>query len=109
MLKNLRPAAPHRLQGILGELPGMRALLDNHKLVRFFELFPDFAKLRRQQFPEERADTDIGEVIAFTSQDSAPTAVITLGGMIEGLFHEPGEGNRAARPDFVADQFRQDR
>jgi len=85
----------------------MRALFDDDKIPGFSELFPDLGELGSQQFSKDRTNADVGKIIALPPDGSATAAVITVGWMIESLFHEPGERDRPVRADSVADQFDQ--
>jgi hypothetical protein len=54
-------------------------------------VFPNFRELGGEQFAEEWADTDIGKIIAATSDRGAIAGVVAMFGMIERLLHEPGK------------------
>ena len=83
----------------------MRALLDNGEIVDFAESFPDFNKLRGEQLSKERADTNVGKVVAFPSNHGASTRVVAVLRMVERLLHEPGERNGAAFPNRIANEL----
>lgn len=83
----------------------MHALFDDRKVIDPAKALPDFGKLRRQQFSKERADTDVGKIIAASSDRCAVARIIAMFGMIKRLFHEPGERLRAALLDFSLNEL----
>lgn len=83
----------------------MRALLDNGEIVDFAESFPDFSKLRGEQLPKERADTDVGKVVAFPSNHGASTRIVAVLRMVERLLDKPSKGSRAAFPNRIANEL----
>jgi hypothetical protein len=87
----------------------MGTLFDNHKVVGFAELLPDFHKLRGQQSPKKRTDTNIREVIAVPPNRAPARRIVSVFGMIERLFHKPGKRSRSAVFDFCADNVDQSR
>ena len=89
--EEFRRALLQRFENVARELPIMRALLDNHEVVDFAESLPDFRELRAQQVPKQRADTHVGEIIAFPSNRAATRGIVSVLGMVERLVHEPGE------------------
>ena len=114
--KKFRRRFSQDFEHIARKLSVVRALLDDGEVVELAagrvrptgglaEAFPHFDKLRGQQSPEERADADVGEIITAPSDGRAAGAVLAVFGMIKGLFHEPGEGLRAAGADCLADKF----
>src|SRR5437899_2348674 len=94
----------HRFENVARELAIMRALLDNHEVVGFAESKPDFGELSAQQLPEQRADTHVGEIIAFPSNRAASRGIVPVLGMVERLLHEPGERLRTAIANLHADE-----
>src|SRR5689334_11998959 len=111
--EKFRPAGLRRFQNISGEPAIVRALLDDDKTVgtamvlRLTHSLPDFGKLRAPQAAKDRANADVGEVIAFAADGGAPTRVVAVLGVIKGLLHKPGERDRAALADVLADQIGQ--
>ena len=85
----------------------MRALLNDHKIVDFTQSLPDFRELHEHQLPEERADADIRKIIAFPANRAALGGIVSVLVMVKRLFHEPGEGNRAAIPNLIANELNQ--
>jgi hypothetical protein len=85
----------------------VRALFDNDEVVDSAESFPKLRELRGEQFAEEWADADIGKIIAASSDRCAIARVIAVVGVIERLFHEPGERLGTALPDFIANKLDQ--
>lgn len=83
----------------------MRALFDNKEIVDLPEPFPDFGELRGKQFPKERANADVREIIAAPSNRGAAARVIAVLGVIKRLLHEPGERLWAALFYFGANEF----
>ena len=64
------------------------------------EPFPNLRELGREQFPKERADADVGKVIAASPNLRAAGRVVAVFGMIKRLLHEPRERLRTARADL---------
>jgi hypothetical protein len=60
-----------RLQHIGRKLPMMRALLDDHEIVRPVQRAPDLGKLSGQHCPEQRSHAHAREIVAAPS-DRAP-------------------------------------
>src|SRR5437588_8753950 len=83
----------------------MRALLEDGEVVDLAELFPNLGKLGDEQFSKERSDADTGKKIAASSDDRAVTGIIAVLGMIERLFHEPGERLWAALLDLCPNKL----
>src|SRR5437667_6960773 len=93
-----------RLENVARELPVVCALLNNDKIVDFTELLPDLSELCQYQLPKDRADADVGEIIAFAANRAASRGIVSVLGMVKRLFHEPGEGNWSVFFDFGANQ-----
>ena len=82
---------PQKFENIAGKISVVRALFNDREVGHSPELFPNLGELSREQLAKERADADVGEVIAVTSDGSTIARIITVIGMIKRLFHEPGE------------------
>src|SRR5262249_18024724 len=81
------------------------ALFDEGELRRLPDLIPHFGELAGQKPPEERSYADIGEEVA-TPPDPGPAgAVVAVGGVVEGAFHEVAKRDRATTGDFVAERI----
>ena len=87
----------------------MRALLDNDEVVGLAEPLPYFRELRSEQLPEKRADAHVCEVITVPPNRAPAGGIISVLGMIQSLFHEPGKRSRAALLNFRADNVDQSR
>lgn len=111
--EKFRPAGSRRFQNISGELAIVRALLDDDEIVdaaiapRLAQSLPDFGKLRAPQAAKNRANANVGEVIAFAADRGAPTRVVAVLRVIKGLLHKPGERDGAVLADMLADQVGQ--
>ena len=90
--EEFRRACLGRLENVARELAIVRTLLGNDKIVDFSELLPDLSELCQDQFPEERADADVSEIITFAANRAAARGIVSVFWMIKCLFHEPGEG-----------------
>src|SRR4051812_48701124 len=66
------------LEHITGELPIVRALLDNREFTRRGEQLADLRELARHHSAEDRPDAHAGEVVALSSYMRAPGAVVTM-------------------------------
>ena len=102
--KKLRPRRAQRFQDIAREFAVMRALFDNHEIVRPIERFPDFRELPGKQFAEQRPHAHARKIIAPPPDRAPARAVVAMLRMIERLLHEPGEGNRAFPANLVANE-----
>src|SRR6266481_4863565 len=80
-----------RFENVAGELPIVRALFDYHEIVDLAESLPDFDKLSAEQLPKQRANADIGKIIARSSNRAATGGIISMFGMVERPVHEPGK------------------
>jgi hypothetical protein len=85
------------------QLPVIRALFDEGEVVRFTEEFPHFAKLRGEQFPEDRADADAGEEVAASSGAAGRRCVVSAVRMIKRDGHEFVEPYRTVLRDAAAE------
>src|SRR5947208_10192836 len=91
----------------------MRALLDDDEIVdpstalrtSFAESFPDFSELRGEQLSKERSDADVSEIVAASPDRRAVARIISVRGMIKGLFHKPGERLRAVLFDLIPNEL----
>ena len=95
----------HRFEDVPREFPMMRTLFGNDEVFDLTEPFPDFGDLGSKQFSKEWTNTDVGKVIATSSNRSAVAGVVAMLRMIERLFHEPGERLWAALRYFSADKL----
>src|SRR2546423_12513364 len=89
--KKFRRAVTQRFKHVARELSVMGPLLDNGEVVDPAKAFPNFPELRCHQSAEQRADADVGKIIAVASDFGPARTVVAMIGMVERLFHEPGE------------------
>ena len=87
------------------KLAVVRALLDDRKFVDLSKSLPDLGELDCEKLSEQWADADVGEIITLPSNRGAIARVVTVFGMIKGLLHEPGKGDRTAFNNFGANDF----
>ena len=87
----------------------MGRLFDNGEVVDRTEPVPNFSKLDCEKLPKEWADADICKKITTPANFGAAAGIVAVLGMIECLFHKPGERLRTPRADFSADDFDQGR
>ena len=107
--EKLRRFCACRAENICGEIPMVRALFDDRKIIGPAEQLPHLCELGRQQPPEEQPHAHVREVIAFSPDRAAARAVIPVDRMIERLLHEPRECHRPIAPDLVANEVDQHR
>ena len=100
-------AFTRRFQHVARKVTMVRALLDDDEVAGLAEPFPHLCELRRQQSPKKWPDAHIGEVIAEPSDRAPAGGIISVLGMIERLFHEPGKGHRPAFLNFGANKLDQ--
>lgn len=84
-------------QNVLGELPLMRALLDDGEILRLAERPPFLKSAHGQQFAEQRADAHTGEKIALPADPPRSGAIITMPRMVERQLHDLCEGQPPSR------------
>ena len=68
---------------------------------------PDLSELCRQQLPEKRPDADVREVITVSPNRAPAGGIISVLGMIERLFHEPGKRTGSAIPNLRSNKLDQ--
>ncbi len=102
--KKIRTSRAQRLEHIAGKLPAMRALFDEHEIVRPLQLFPNLGELRREQFSKERANAHAREVIATSADPASARAVVAQLRMIKRLRHETRERDRSLAANQLAQE-----
>jgi len=66
-------------------------LFHDGEVARPSQLLPNLGKLRGQQFPKQRPNTDVGKKITAPSDARASAGIITMLRMIKRQLHEAGE------------------
>ncbi len=103
--EEFRPTFARGFEHVARKLAVMRALFDNDEIVDLAEPFPCLGKLCREQLPEERADADVCKIIAAPTNGGTAGRVIPVFGVIKRLLHKPGERDRSARVNGIANEF----
>src|SRR5688572_33266085 len=93
--KALRIRFLQRTEHIRREVSFMCSLLYDGETGRLPEMAPHLCKLPGEQFPKQRADTDVREEVPFSSHLRTAARVVTVLGVIERQFHEAPKRDRS--------------
>src|SRR5438874_2629445 len=86
---------------------GVVGAFDNNEVVDLTETFPHFDELKCEELTKKWPNADVREIITAPTNRRPAARIIAVLGMIKGLLHKPGEGDRAVRADSIADELSQ--